>query len=212
MRCSPAFIAALLATVSLASTAWAQNTSDDWNGGFGERAERRSDVVFGAAPSLMLGASHGYPNEIEKIDQPQYEAKSGFTSGIGFEGWVGVALKDWFTFGVGGVYLGGYGKNSDISGGAGLVRVEVFPLYGIGLKDLAVFAHVGAGSLTLHEGSREGQAGFASVGGGGVAYELARFGHFAFAPSAEYLLVASQAMTAHQVLIGARVVFYGGPG
>jgi len=211
MRC-PAIIAALLATTSLTSPAWAQNTSDDWSGGYGERAERRSDIVFGVAPSLMLGGSHGYPNEIEKIDQPEYEAKSGFTTGVGFEGWVGVALKDWFTFGVGGVYLGGYGKNSDVSGGAGVVRVEAFPFYGLGVKDLALFGNFGAGSLTLHADGREGQAGFASVGGGGVAYELARFGHFAFAPSAEYLLVASQALTAHQVLIGARVVFYGGPG
>ena len=104
------------------------------------------------------------------------------------------------------------GADSKTTGGAFLIRLETFPFYKFGLKDLAVYANFGAGGLSLdgQDGKRAGGS-FASIGGGGIAYELVRLGHFAIAPTAEYLLLASETLTSHQALIGARVVFYGGP-
>lgn len=216
------FAAALLVTLGAASPAFAESAADDWSGDFGKKAQRRSDFVLGISPGLLLGTASGYPNEIDKLHQPEWQVDSGFAAGFGFDAWLGGALTDWFTFGVGGAYYGAHGKSGTLSGGAFLIRVETFPLYGVGgpFRDLAVFANFGAGSLTVKPDDKTGtnrdqakaDAGFASVGGGGVAYELFRTKHFAFAPSAEYVLFASEALHAHQVLMGARVVYYGGPG
>jgi hypothetical protein len=210
----------LLATVFVGALcaplpALAQNNVDDWSGEFGKKAERRSDFVLGFSTGLVLGAASGYPNEIDKLNVPGEQARTGLSLGPGGEAWIGGALTDWFTFGLGGAYLSGKSADGRASGGAFLVRVETYPFYKLGLKDLAVFANFGAGSLAIHEdsirGKRRGTAGLASIGGGGVAYEVARFWHIAFAPTAEYLYIASQSLTAHQAVLGARLVFYGGP-
>jgi hypothetical protein len=210
-----AAIAAFLAVLTLALPALAEGSDNEsWDGSFGKKAERRSDVVLGLSTGLVLTSADGYPNEVAKLNNPAYEAKSGLALGPAAEAWLGGALTDWFSFGLGGAYLRGSGNGSKSSGGAFLVRIEAFPLYelGGGLRDLAVFANFGAGGISLDgENDKHAAAGFASIGGGGVAYEVARFGHFALAPSAEYLLIASQTLTAHQAIIGARVVFYGGP-
>ena len=212
--------ATLLVTLGAASPAFAESASDDWSGDFGKKAQRRSDFVLGVSPGLVLGTASGYPNQIDKLHQPEWQVDSGFAAGFGFDAWLGGALTDWFTFGVGGAYYGAHGSTGTTSGGAFLIRVETFPLFYVGgpFRDLAIFANFGAGSMVLTPDDREvtkkdkGNAGFASVGGGGVAYELFRTKHFAFAPSAEYILFASEALHAHQVLMGARVVYYGGPG
>ncbi len=189
-----------------------QKDQDSWDGGAGTKNERRSDFVFGLSPSVLFMSANGYPNEVAKLDNPAYHAKSGFAAGPGVEAWIGGALTDWFTFGVGGLYLSASGTDSKATGGAFLIRLETFPFYKLGLKDLAVYANFGAGGLSL-DGQNGKHAGgsFASVGGGGLAYEVVRLGHFAIAPTAEYLLIASEALTSNQALIGARVVFYGGP-
>lgn len=214
------FATTFLATLAFAVPALAEGAADDWSGDYGKKAERRSDFVLGFSPGLVLGGTTGYPNEIDKIDQPDWKASSGFAAGFGFEAWLGGALTDWFTFGVGGGYFSGNGPSGNYSGGAFLIRVETYPLYSLGgtLRDLALFGNFGAGSLTL-EGDTgsgptraRGESGLASVGGAGIAYELLRAKHFAVAPTAEYILFASEALHAHQALIGARVVFYGGPG
>jgi hypothetical protein len=208
------FAAALLATVAtpLAARAQQKNDNESWNGGFGQKDERRADFVFGVSPGIVFMSANGYPNEIAKIGDPAYHATSGFAAGPGFEAWIGGALTDWFTFGVGGAYLHTAGSDSSASGGAFLVRLETFPFYKLGLKDLAVFANFGAGGLSMDgQDKKHAAGGFASVGGGGLAYEVLRLGHFAFAPTAEYLLIASQTLTSHQAIVGARLVFYGGP-
>jgi hypothetical protein len=214
------FAAALLATLGVAVPALAEGAADDWSGDYGKKAQRRSDFVLGFSPGLVLGGTTGYPNEIDKIDEPAWKASSGFAAGFGFEAWLGGALTDWFTFGVGGGYFGGNGGSGNTSGGAFLIRVETFPLYKLGgtLRDLALFGNFGAGVLTL-KGDDKGngaeraraESGFASVGGAGLAYELIRSKHLAVAPTAEYILFASESVHAHQALLGVRVVFYGGP-
>lgn len=211
----PVFLAASAFAASRPALAEPKSDKPSPENALTKKAERRSDVVIGFSPGLVLTSASGYPNEIEKLNQPEYKAQSGLTLGPGFEAWLGGALTDWFSFGLGGMYLKGSGSDSKTSAGAFLIRIETFPLYGLGggLRDLALFANFGAGGLGLSgKDGKHASAGFASVGGVGAAYELGRLWHFAFAPSAEYMLIASQSLTAHQALIGARVVFYGGPG
>jgi hypothetical protein len=200
-----------VATAPLAAHAEPKDQAS-WHGGPAEHNERRSDFVFGLSPSVVFMSANGYPNEVSKLGDPAYHAQSGFAAGPGFEAWIGGALTDWFTFGIGGLYLNASGTDSKVTGGAFLVRLETFPFYKFGLKDLAVYANFGAGGLDLEGRSGKHAGGsFASLGGAGLAYEVVRLGHFALAPTAEYLLLASETLTSHQALIGARVVFYGGP-
>jgi hypothetical protein len=201
--------------IATASPAFAQtNDNEAWDGGYGVVAERRSDLVFGASGGLLLGGTSGYPNELDKIDDPAYESSTGFAAGTGFSFWLGGALADWFTVGVGATILGGSGPNGRMSGVAGILKVETFPLYGMGgpLRDLAFFADFGAGGMSVDgKPADEADGGFTSVAGLGSAYELFRFSRFAFAPTAEYLFVRSQTIVSHSAILGARVVFYGGP-
>lgn len=204
-----------LAGVFTALPAGAQPTDNEaWDGGFDQKAERRSDLVLGASAGLLLGTASGYPNEIDKIDEARYESTTGLAAGPAFSFWLGGALADWFTFGVGSTIIGGAGPSGSMNGFAFIVKVEAFPLYGQGgpLRDLAFFADFGAGALDIDgEPVDKAEGGFTSVAGLGSAYELFRFGHFSFAPTAQYLLVRSPSVVAHSAVLGARVVFYGGP-
>jgi hypothetical protein len=204
-----------LAGVLTAAPAFAEPTDNEaWDGGFGQKAERRSDIVLGVSGGLLLGSAYGYPNEIDKIDEPAFESSTGFAVGNGLSFWLGGALTDWFTFGVGMTMLSSSGSGGSMSGQAFIVKVEAFPLYGMGgsLRDLAFFTDFGAGGMAI-DGDLEDDAegGFTSVAGFGSAYEIFRLGHFAFAPTAEYLLVRSPSVTAHSGILGLRVLFYGGP-
>jgi hypothetical protein len=198
-----------------AAPAVAQPTDNEaWDGGYGQIAERRSDLVLGASVGLLLGTASAYPNEIDKIDEPQYESKTGFAAGTDFSFWLGGALTDWFTFGVGPTFLGSSGSQGKMNGVAFVIKLEAFPLYGKGgpFRDLAFFADFGAGGMGVEgKPADAGDGGFTSVAGLGSAYELFRLGHFAFAPTAEYLLVRSPSVTAHSAVFGVRALFYGGP-
>jgi hypothetical protein len=204
-----------MAGVTATLPAFAQtNDNEAWDGGYGVVAERRSDIVLGASAGLLLGTASGYPNELAKLDDPRWESSTGFAAGTGLSFWLGGALTDWFTFGVGATFLGGSGSDGKMSGQAFIVKVEAFPLYGMGgpLRDLAFFADFGAGGMAIEgEPEEPAEGGFTSVAGLGSAYELFRMGHFAFAPTAEYLLIRSQTVIAHSTIFGARVIFYGGP-
>jgi hypothetical protein len=208
---------ALLTATTLASAPVLAQEGDNesWDGGFAIKAERRSDFVLGFSTGLALGAASGYPNEIAKIDQAAYRATTDFALGPGGALWIGGALRDWFTVGVGGLYLGVNGASGKSSGGAFILRVEAFPLYPLAgpLRDLALFATFGAGGFVVKgEGGRRGEGGFTSVAGFGMGYELFRLGPLALGPSAEYLLMHSQSGTAHTGIVGLRAVLYAGPG
>jgi hypothetical protein len=210
-------LAAVIATTALVSApALAQEgDNESWDGGFSIEAERRSDFVLGFSTGLALGAASGYPNELAKLDDPAYEAKTGAALGPGGALWIGGALRDWFTLGVGALYLGVNGASGKGSGGAFILRVEAFPFYPLGgsLRDLAVFATFGAGGFVVKgERGLRGEGGFTSVAGIGAGYELLRLGPIALGPSAEYLLMSSQSATAITGIIGLRAVLYAGPG
>jgi hypothetical protein len=204
-----------LPVILTAAPAFAQATDNEaWDGGFGQKAERRSDVVLGVSGGLLLGAAHGYPNEIDKIDQPEFESSTGFAVGSGLSFWLGGALTDWFTFGLGMTLLSSSGSDGTMSGQAFIVKVEAFPLYGMGgpLRDLAFFTDFGAGGMSIEGAPADSaEGGFTSVAGIGSAYEIFRLGHLAFAPTTQYLLVRSPTVTAHSGILGLRVLFYGGP-
>lgn len=186
-----------------------------WDGGFGEKAERRSDVVLGASTGLLLGSALAYPNEVDKIDDPAYEVTTGLGVGYSYGFWLGGALKDWFVFGIGGMGVSLGGSDAKASGGGAFFHVEAFPLYALGgsFRDLALYADFGAGSVAVDSDTKEdGEGGFTSIVGLGGAYELWRVGSFALGPNVSYSHQFSQTSSSHFATLGFRAVFYGGPG
>src|SRR5687768_12644109 len=92
-------------TFSLAASAQAQRKdTGHWDGGYGLSAKRRSDVTLGASAGYGLGSGLGYPNEVGQIDNPAFETTTGVGTGGGATFWFGGALRDWFTFAIGGTF------------------------------------------------------------------------------------------------------------
>jgi hypothetical protein len=128
--------------------------------------------------------------------------------------WLGGALRDWLTVGIGGG--GGSLAGSDVNGslGAFLFRVEVYPLvqHGGALVDLGFYGNFGLGTLTLEQdGEEQADGGAMSFVGIGALHETFRLGSFALGPTLEYMHLFSLTATVHAAELGVRVAFYGGP-
>jgi hypothetical protein len=184
-----------------------------WDGGYAVAAERRSGFAGALSFGVGVGSISGYPNAVSKIDDPAYRSATGAAPGSSFSLWLGGAIRDWFTVGLGISSLGA--AAGDIKGGgtAYILHVETFPLWNQGGKwrDLALFANVGAGSLVIEGGPEKADGGLMSVLGAGISYELLRFGHFTLGPVLEGGYRFSQSATAYGVFAGVRTTIYGGP-
>ncbi len=128
-----------------------------------------------------IAGGQGYPNEVSKIDDPDYRTTADPAFGSMNSIWIGGALRDWFTFGLG---LNGFGaKDGDLTtqGSAFILHVEAFPLYNLGgkLRDLAFYTDFGAGGLIIEGGPEKAEGGFTSYLGAGSSFELWRLGYFA---------------------------------
>ena len=180
-------------------------------------SERRSGFTAGIAASLATGKVAGYPNEVQKLDDPESRASTGL--GLGPSGmlWIGGALRDWFNFGIGTSLDSVEGNGRLATGFAVLFRVEAYPAYSLGgsWRDVSVFGNVGAGSVTIVDAKDtenvQAEGGSMSVVGLGAAFEPWRLWRFAAGPFVSYEHRWSLSMKSHLGLTGIRLVFYGGP-
>lgn len=211
MKVVASFIGAGLGLLALPSALHAEE--DNWDGGYSLQATRRSGFAATINLGYGLGSVSGYPNEVSKIGDPAYESSTGATLGSTLSLWLGGALRDWFTVGVGLMTLGA--QKGDITGGGGafIIHVEGFPLWSMGgpFRDLSTYANFGAGSLGLTGGPEDADGGLVSVLGGGVGYELWRVGYFAFGPAVEGTYMYSPSAEAYGMFAAFRGSFYGGP-
>lgn len=201
----------VLCAVSVSGRVWA--AEQDWDGGYAQRAERRSGVALSLGAGVGMGASSGYPNSAGKIDVPAFRTEGEPAFGSAYSFWLGGALRDWFTCGVGYTSFGADDGDHRTQASGFIFHLETFPLWSLGgrLRDLALFANFGAGGLTIEGGPETADGGLVSVLGLGTSFELFRFGHFALGPSLESNYVYSQSGEAFGIFLGARTVFYGGP-
>jgi len=179
-----------------------------------EPAQRRSGFTFGLAGGLLTSSARGYPNDVSKIGVRQYEAHSGLGVSTGGAFWIGGALADWLSVGVG--MLGGSIRQDGLRSGGGAfnVRIESFPLFYRGgpFRDLGVLFTAGTGGYTIQRGKEKlaERAGTSAVGLGAF-YEPWRLWQLSFGPQLEYSYQFSDSMSAHTFVLGMRSVFYGGP-
>lgn len=177
-------------------------------------AERRSGFSVGFAGGLTLGNVHGYPNDVTKIGEREFEVNTGVSVSSGGALWIGLALADWLTLGIGalGGSIGGNGLSS--SGGSLQFRIETFPLFhqGGSLRDLGVVFTAGTGGYEVErDGETVAEGAGTSVVGGGVFFEPWRLWRFATGPSIEYAHHFSRSLSAHMLVVGWRMAFYAGP-
>jgi len=207
---APLALAAFLSSMFASQLAYAE---DDWDGGYSRKAERRSGFAAAFDLGFGLGRATGYPNEISKIDDPDFESSTGNAFGSTWSLWAGGALRDWFTFGLGLMSIGAASKDIKAGSTAFILHVETFPLWSLGgsLRDLALYSHFGAGGLKITGGPEDADGGFMSVLGGGLSYELWRPGHFAIGPVLEGSYLYSQSGEVFGMFAGIRSTFYGGP-
>lgn len=204
---------AALGAFSIAAGARAEDRSNDWDGGYDVKSERRSDFTLGVSSGFAFGTATGYPREVDKIDEPEYRSTTDLGTGQVTAVWLGVAFNDYLTFGLGGSGYNLSGNGQKASGGGFLLHVDTYPLFAVSpaLRDLGVFANFGAGGLTIEGGPEKADGGTMSSLEAGLTYERLRLWKIAFGPTLSFLHLWSESGTVSVGLLGARASFYGGP-
>jgi hypothetical protein len=207
-----AALPACLALTFVSALAHAETESQNPNGPT-TKATRRSDFAMGATVGFGFGRASGYPNEIDKIGDADYRSSTKLGVGSGGLVWLGVAFNDYLTFGIGVGSVGLSGNDRNAKSTVFGFHVDAFPLFDVNpkLRDLSVFANVGTGPLKITGGPDEADGGLLSYLEGGVAYEPLRLWRFAMGPSLSVMHLWSDSAKLTGGLVGARVVFYGGP-
>ena len=177
-------------------------------------AVRRSGFTAGLSGGVSVGRASGYPNEAEKIDRREFLADTKFGLSNGGTLWIGGALTDWFTVGIGMLGTGARGNGLIASGGAFVFHLETFPFFywGKAGQNFGFLANFGAGSVViLRKKDEQANGGNMSCVGFGAFYEPLRFWHFSAGPSLETTYMFSPSVRALTMTAAMRLVFYGGP-
>lgn len=203
----------VLASLLLPSTAFAQ-TTEEWDGNYGIRAERRSGLAIGADVGIGFGDVSGYPNNATKVGVSRYESNTGFALGTIGKAWVGGSVRDWFSFALGVELLQLHADELVSRGGAFMLRTEVYPLWSKGswYRDLGVYGDFGLGVLRNREGTVvRAEGGSVGLVGFGVFHESLRLGHFTFGPTLGYSGYFSETLEGHIGQLGIRASFNSSP-
>lgn|GEM_PF-892764 len=179
-------------------------------------AVRRDGFAMGVTTGFGWTGVTGFPNKVASLSDPSAEVSvSGF--GSSFSLWLGGALRDWLSFGLGissGAAIGG-AQLSSVP--AAIVHVEAFPLFfqGGAFRDLGLSIEGGVGTGVILERDAPQNAEPLAAGGAmsflGVAafFEPLKLWHFSAGPSLSYSHAFSQSLSSHQVTLGFRVALYG---
>jgi hypothetical protein len=137
---------------------------------------RRGSLAVGVMLGVGAASIVGYPNDVTKIGYASWYTVTGARPATLSQLWIGAAVTDWFTLGVGGSYnlLLDTGSNTAMSYGV-VFRVEAFPLFPLGgqLRDLGVLFEAGPYLATVKDASGTAivDSALASLVGGGIFYE-----------------------------------------
>jgi hypothetical protein len=212
MRIAPALVVTAVSLLA-AGAARAEADNDADQTGYENTAKRRSDFTFGASGGLSLGRASGYPNEVQKIGDPDYLSTTKLGLGSGGLFWLGVAFNDYLTFGFafGGFGLSGGGREA--SAGLFGFHVDAFPLAGQGKnwRDLGFFANLGTGPLEIKGGPEKADGGLLAYVEGGAMYERWRLWRIGIGPTVSVVHMWSDSGQVTGALLGGRLAFYGGP-
>lgn len=179
--------------------------------------ERRGGFAMGISQSLGFGVYSGYPLEVAALNDPDGKQTTGPALATQFNLWLGVALRDFITVGLGAAMMSTQGEN--IGGDFALiVHLEAYPFFYKGgfFRDFGITLEGGLGVGTILERKDNGgpgdpiaEGGSMSTVGIGALWEPLRFWHFSAGPVVNYVHGFSQTMNVNQGTVGFRFVFYG---
>lgn len=188
--------------------------SDSWDGDYDIKYQRRSDVMLSLTVGGLNGFVSGYPNDVDKIDQPEFKATTDAAVGWSGTGVLGVTFRDWLAFGIGYSQQGFNGNGQKGSAYFFLFRTEAYPLFNqsdLG-KNLGFAITGGLGNVKLEkDGETTADGGAVSMVGVGAFWEGLQLGQLSVGPALDYQFVFSEPLVAHLTTLGVRGVFYGGP-
>lgn len=179
-------------------------------------AERRSGFMVGTALAGALGGASGYPNDANKVDREEFYTNTGISPGAAGMVWIGGAITDWISIGLGVTYGALFPSDQRVAGGSIELHVEAFPAWSLGgpWRELGAYVLTGAGLATveLAEGSDPlVDTGGASRIGFGVFYEGIRVWQISMGPLAGGDVLWSPTGLRPMALLGWRTVLYAGP-
>lgn len=183
-----------------------------------QKAERRSGFTVGTSLGVGLASIVGFPNDAKKINRARYYTVTGVSPGDLGSLWIGGALADWFTFGLGftGGSLWAIGDNEANAGGF-LFHLEGFPVFPLGghLRDLGVMLDTGIGVATVRKQSAPDDKLVDGTGcslvGGGVFYEAVRLWKVNLGPFLAGNYLWSATVRRPGIFLGLRTSLYTGP-
>jgi hypothetical protein len=179
-------------------------------------ATHRSGFVVGLALGAGVVAFSGYPNDARKIGLLSNYTETGASLGGMGSLWLGGALSDWFTFGVG--FTGGSMpllSDQKASSGGLIFHIEAYPLFTLGKRwrDVGVMFDAGTGSATVTPKDSEKMlvdSGSASLIGAGPFYEGFKLWKLKGGPYIEGSYMWSDSVRRPGVFFGWRTSFYTG--
>ncbi|MFO0638554.1 MAG: hypothetical protein U0183_05025 [Polyangiaceae bacterium] len=181
----------------------------------------RKGFMLGLSLGAGVGAGSGYPNDVQKIGNPDFYSQTPALLGSTFQLVVGGALTDYLSFGV--LFGGASFKNSEWearASGFGF-RIDVYPAVLAlpkvkALANLGLGADLGAGMIKVQAlGNYPTVEGFQSILGVSAFYEFRLFsllgGHVSLSPELAYHAAYHTSSQVNYLSAAARLVFYGGP-
>lgn len=182
-----------------------------------EPSTRRDGFALGVTSSFGLSQGTGFQNTVASISDPESRQSTGFELGNNFTLWLGGAIRDWLSVGVGVSSTATLTGSPMAANPAFVLHVEGFPLFYRGgtWQDLGIALEGGLGTAVLLDPNKGNdqkplaEGGAMSTLGVTVFYEPLRFWHFSAGPSLSYLHSFSQSMNTDHVLLGFRLSLYG---
>lgn len=171
---------------------------------------------MGLTLSYGLGDYRGYPLEVEALNDPTQEQKTGLSMASNLSLWLGGSPRDWLTVGVG-LSLMGATLNQEIGTTTGILfHVEGFPLYSWGgtFRNLGLGfdGGVGIGAIYAKDDKKFedplAESGGMSTLGFSVFWEPILFWKISMGPAVNYTYAFSQTMQVNQFVLGFRTALY----
>lgn len=178
---------------------------------------RRDGFAMGMNMGFGLSQAGGFENTVSSISDPTRRLETGSELGSNFSIWLGGAIRDWLSVGLGITSTTTLTGNPMGANPAFILHVEGFPLFARGAtwQDLGIAIDGGVGTAVLLDrdaGNSQkplAEGGSMSTLGVTVFYEPLRLWHFSAGPSLSYMHAFSQSMSADHVIFGFRVSLYG---
>ena len=161
-------------------------------------------------------AFSGYPNDTRKIGLASHYTETGASVGGMGSLWIGGALSDWFTFGLG--FTGGSMpllSDQKATAGGLIFHIEAYPLFTRGgrWRDVGMMFDAGTGSATVTPKDSDKKlidGGSGSMIGGGPFYEGFKLWKLKGGPFVEGSYVWSDSVRRPALFFGWRTSLYTG--